>query len=330
MSKKTILITAATIAGFAANSFSPEQSAVGSVRAPAAYLESPFSDRLVEAKPSMNSGAQKKKSFLSKVKDRWAKFRPVAKSNSLEMTPVYSSKTTIEELFDEEFTARMRNEHAAMVVPAEKEALNPYRRSSHWEMRRYEDSRKALAEWTMKELGRDQLKEFIRMRKKDSAALGIVAATTGVEEVGQSNSTQTDALPAGLTEKERLARAHAYTPESERAEEVIPTRLRARLNVLKTQGQVTFMNPVVTTSVEARAGAGENISVEMKRDFKKLELNSHVRYAVDQSRLVLNVNKKITDEVSLDLNSERWTGSKRGDAGEKSKGTAKVTYSISF
>lgn len=329
MSTKTIIITVATIAGYAAYSFAPEQSAVGSVRAPAAYLESPFSDRLVEARPS--NGAQKKKTLLSKIKDRWSKLRPVAKTNNMEFSPVYSSKSTIEELFDEEFTAKMKGAHAAMVVPVEKEALNPYRRSSHWEMQRYEDSRKALAEWTMKELGRDQLKEFIRMRKKDSAALGVVAATTGVEEVGQTQaSNDIESLPAGLTEQERLARAHAYTPASEREEEIIPTRLRARLNVLKTQGQVTFVNPVVTTSVEARAGAGENLSVEMKRNFKKLELNSHLRYAVDQSHLVLNVNKKITDEVSLDLNSERWTGSKRGDSGEKSKGTARVTYSISF
>ncbi len=68
MSTKTIIITVATIAGYAAYSFAPEQSAVGSVRAPAAYLESPFSDRLVEAKPS--KGAQKK-TLLSKIKDRW-------------------------------------------------------------------------------------------------------------------------------------------------------------------------------------------------------------------------------------------------------------------
>ncbi len=327
MSKKTIIITLATATGFAAISFAPEQNAIGSIRTPAAVMVSPTSDATLAAPQQKLS---KPKAFLAKLKDRWSKFRPVAnKGNNLDMTPVYASQTTVEKLFDAEFTERMKSEHAAIVAPMEKEALNPYRRSSHWEMQRYEESRKALAQWTMKELGRDQLKEFIRLRKKDSAALGIVAATTGGADLGSDSSKTAEEARPVYSEQDRIAQAHAYTPESEQ-EEIIPTRLRARLNVLKTQGQVTFVNPIVTTSVEARAGSGENLAVEMKKDFKKLTLNSHVRYAVDQSRLVFNVNKKITDEVSLDLNSERFTGSKRGTGGEKAKGTAKVTYSISF
>lgn len=327
MSKKTIIITIATATGFAAFSFAPEQNAIGSIRVPAAVLVSPGSDATVATAQQKIS---KPKAFLANLKDRWSKFRPVGnKVNNLDMNPVYVSQTTVEKLFDAEFTERMKNEHAAIVAPMEKEALNPYRRSSHWEMQRYEESRKALAQWTMKELGRDQLKEFIRLRKKDSAALGIVAATTGGADLGSESSKSAEEVRPTYNEQDRIARAHAYNPASEQ-EEIIPTRLRARLNILKTQGQVTFMNPIVTTSVEARAGSGENIAVEMKKDFKKLTLNSHMRYAVDQSRLVFNVNKKITDEVSLDLNSERWTGSKRGSGGEKSKGTAKVTYSINF
>jgi hypothetical protein len=330
MSTKTIMITLATATGFAAFSFAPEQSAIGSVRAPAAIMVSPFTETAVTKDQQKNTQKlSKPKAFLAKLKDRWSKFRPVAKGANLDLTPVYTSQTTIEKLFDAEFTARMKNEHAAVVAPMEKEALNPYRRSSHWEMQRYEESRKALAQWTMKELGRDQLKEFIRLRKKDSAALGLVAATTGGADLGAESPKTSEEVRPNYNEQDRLARAHAYTPVSEQ-EEIIPTRLRARLNILKTQGQVTFVNPIVTTSVEARAGSGDNLAVEMKKDFKKLELNSHMRYAVDQSRLVFNVNKKITDEVSLDLNSERWTGSKRGSDGEKAKDTAKVTYSISF
>lgn len=327
MSKKTIIITLATATGFAAFSFAPEQNAIGSIRVPAAVLVSPGSNETVS---SAQQKFAKPKAFLAKLKDRWSKFRPVThQANNLDMIPVYTSQTTIEKLFDAEFTERMKNEHAAIVAPMEKEALNPYRRSSHWEMQRYEESRKALAQWTMKELGRDQLKEFIRLRKKDSAALGIVAATTGGADLGADSSKPSEDTRPVYNEQDRIAQAHAYTPASEQ-DEIIPTRLRARLNVLKTQGQLTFVNPIVTTSVEARAGSGENLAVEMKKDFKKLTLNSHMRYAVDQSRLVFNVNKKITDEVSLDLNSERWTGSKRGSEGERSKGTAKVTYSVSF
>jgi hypothetical protein len=318
MSKKTI-ITLIAVTGFAAHSFAPEQNAIGSIRGPASELANPSKEKI-----------SKPKALLAKLKDKWSRFKPTAKNSNLELAPVYSSKTTIEELFNPEFTERLKSEHAATVVPYEKEALNPFRRSSHWEMQRYEESRKALAQWTMKELGRDQLKEFIRSRKRNSEALSIIAGTTGVEiEEEKSANINPKYMDPNLTEKERIAMAHAYTPASE-VEEIIPTRLRAKLNILKTQGQLTFMNPIVITSLQAKAGSGENISVEMKRDFKKLELNSHLRYAVDQSHIVFNVNKKITDEVSLDLNSERWTGSKRGDAGEKSKGTAKVVYSLSF
>jgi hypothetical protein len=321
MSKKTI-ITLIAVTGFAAHSFAPEQNAIGSIRGPASEIANPSSEKAEKI--------SKPKALLAKLKDKWSRFKPAAKNSNLDLVPVYSSKTTIEELFNPEFTERLKSEHASTVVPYEKEALNPFRRSSHWEMQRYEESRKALAQWTMKELGRDQLKEFIRSRKKDSGALSVIASTTGVEmDEEKAKAATPDYMNPNLSEKERIAKAHAYTPAAE-VEEIIPTRLRAKLNIFKTQGQLTFMNPVVITSLQAKAGSGENIAVEMKKDFKKLELNSHLRYALDQSHIVFNVNKRITDEVSLDLNSERWTGSKRGDTGEKSKGTAKVVYSLSF
>src|SRR5690606_20145872 len=107
--------------------------------------------------------------------------------------------------------------------------------------------------------------------------LQAVAATSGIQSEEKAAKE--------LTEEERIARAHRLERSGveEEEEEVIPTRLKAKLNLLKTQGQLTFTNPVVTTSVEAKAGSGDNLSVELNRGFSELEMHSRVRYAVDQS-----------------------------------------------
>ncbi len=303
------------------------QTAVGSISQPPALEKPAVTPVAVKpAKPSPSTPG-----LLAKLSNRWARFRPVAKKEDPRWENIdqvmATNKTLNQKIFDEDMSARMRERYYGTVSPIEKEVLNPYRRSNTWERQRYEESRKELASWTLKEVGRAQLKDFVQRRKKDSAALGVVAATTGMQDDPKDSKAE-----ARLTEEERIARAHRadFSSLTKEEEEVIPTRLRAKLNVLKTQGQLTFSNPIVTTSVEARAGSGENLAVELNREFKKLEMKSKVRYGVDESLLVLNVNKKITEQVSLDLNSERWGGSKRSNLGEKSRDTAKVTYSVSF
>lgn len=258
----------------------------------------------------------------------FARFKPVPRKTEGQWDQAeqfLTSKTTIEQIYNQEMSKRLRERYEGAVRPFEREANNPNRRASSWEVQRYEQSRKDLANWTMKEVGKAQLKEFIARTKGNSAAISAVASST-------SSSSQEAEPKRELTEKERIAQAHRLDRAAmvEEEEEVIPTRLRAKLNLLKAQGQFTFSNPIVVTSVEAKAGSGENLAVELNKDFKKFEMNSKLRYAVDQSLVVFNVNKRITKEVSVDLNSERWTGSKRGSVGEKSKDTAKVLYSVSF
>lgn len=329
---RTKAITAVLITTLVAPAIFGGNPAVGSVSPPSTKaLERPEAPAKALFKaPSVKHIEKKseKKSLLRKFREKWARFRPVNKKRSedrewAQADRILHSKTTIEEIFDKDMSRRLHERYEGSVRPFEQEALSPYHRASNWKMQRYEESRKALAEWTMKEVGRDQLKDFVRRRRDHSEVLSTVA--TGAGNPAEEESRQ-------ITEEERIARAHRIDRPvlANEEEEVIPTKLRARLNLLKAQGQFTFVNPVVTTSVEAKAGAGENLAVVLNRDFKELEMNSRLRYGVDQSLVVLNVNKRITNEVSVDLLSERWTGSQRGSVGEKSKDTAKVLYSVSF
>lgn len=265
-------------------------------------------------------------SWFSRVKASFAKLRPVRNSSIASPHSDWESvrpRSLNEQIFNTEVSQKMADQYNGSVAPLEKELSNPNRRASYDQLRRFEESRKEMANWTFKEIGKHHLKDFVRRRKGNSAALGVVAATSGLE----------DDKPTLETDKEKVEKNQrtimTTLPVAEK-EESIPTRLRAKLNILKSKGQLTFSNPVATTSVEAQAEGDDKLAVEMNRGFKKLELSSKVRYAVNKSLLSFNLNKKITEEVSLDLNSERWTGSKRSVEGLAKKDAAKLLYSISF
>ena len=294
--------------------------AVGSVRQPAA-VQSPVS---VE-QPAKE---QKKPSFVSRIKSSLARFRPVKKKNAYLNQDSLADRRTIDEVFDEDMSERLEGRYKDTVAPLERTALNPYRRASFWETERYEQSRKDLAQWTLKEVGKAQLKEFERRARRNSGAFDAVASVAASDLKADANKKEDNGR--ALTEEERIARAHHMDEPAQEEEPSVPTRLKAKLNVIKARGQLTFSNPVVTTMVEGGAGSGENLAVEMNRNFHSLEMNSKVRYGLDESVINFVVNKKITEEVSVDLDSHRWTGSKRGASGEKKRETAKVVYSVSF
>ena len=293
----------------------------------APYLAAtPASAQVMGPQPQMadltpTAPSPRRPSLLARWRANFAKFRPTAWDQTKSWAELSRLRfiSTSEKIFHPEMNRRMEAQYEGAVSPLEREFANAPRRASMVEIQRYEHSRSEMANWTLKEIGKDQLKDFLRKRKSESAALGVVAATSGLED---TKKNQADAVAAN----QRTLMTTAPTPEQE---EEIPTKVKTRLNILKGQGQVTLVNPVVTTMVEAQAG-GDALAVEMNRGFNKLKLDSRLRYAVDKSQLVFNVNKKITNEVSLDLNSERWTGSKRSSEGLKGKDTAKLLYSISF
>ncbi len=252
----------------------------------------------------------------------FSKFRPVTRDGEIDYAAVekaLSSKTTIEELFDEDFERRMRAQYAGLVAPHDSAVNNPYRPARWYEIERSIQARKDLAKWTAREALNEQVRDFFRKGDKSSAPMQVWSTVREVTGNGEEERP--------VAAVDTVNADGSITPAAEAS---IPTRLKAKMNLLRTQGQLLFTNPFATTTVDVKAGSGENFVVNLNRDFRSLQMNSNVRYGVDDSLLVFNVNKRITDQVSLDLNSERYTGGKRGAGGEKSRDTARVTYSLSF
>jgi len=289
----------------------------------------------VPLEPSVSPGkvAEEKKGarqlsslFFARIKqDILAKFRPVERSNSIDFDAAekaLSSKTTIEKVFNEDFEKKMRAEYAGRVQPFESTATNPIWRARHWEKKRYEDGQNNLASWTAREVLDDQLREFFHGGDKDSAPMKILSTAHKL-----SGGDSDDEAPK-LSKEEKIARSHRRDlPPAKEEEESTPTRLKTKINVIKQQGALVFSNPIATTSVN---GSREDVSVNMNKEFRQLTLRSNLNYGVKEARFNFNVNKKITDEVSLDLDHYAYTGGKRGASGEKSKEQAKVNYSVSF
>lgn len=307
----------------------PGSGALGSVERPN-LLQAASPEARPAAAPAVPAGevaAQRRKpsSFYARIQSEiLAKLRPVDKGHNInfsEAEALLHSKTTIEKVFNENFEEKMRNQYLGHVAPHEAIALNPIWRARHWEMQRYDASREAVAKWTAREVLDDQLHEFIKGSDRDSAPIKVLE--TAQELSG--NGPDRDAEPK-LTEKEKLARAHRRDLPQQQ-EERTPTKLKAKINVIKQHGSLVLQNPVAETSVN---GSADEINVNMNKSFPKLTLTSAANYVVKGQMFNFNLTKKITDQVSLALDHYSWSGSKRGSAGEKSKEQARVNYSVSF
>lgn len=307
------------------------ESAIGSARVPSAALAGPSDPTVIPRNAA--EALKPKATFFSQVKARFSRFRPAWKQNAIPLDgteDVLRDKSLLDKIYTQDMNRRMRDKYREVVEPYEDMIESPTRPARHADMARYYDGQRDMVRWAMKEIGQGQLKDFLRRADKGSGAMQVI---TTVREMNGSTDKEREEErkreDKKLTEAERIARAHRrdYNPKPE---EEIPTRLRTRLNVLKGKGALTLQNPIVTAMVEGGAGGGDNLSVELNREFKKLELYSKARYVVDNSVVTFNVQKKITPEISVDLYSERWTGEKRGDSGEKAKDQAKVTYSLAF
>lgn len=283
--------------------------AQGEIPSPAEIASS-----LIERMPA----ALKRAPRAARRNQNFEQFRPVSR-DELFRAQAQTSKTTVEQIFNKDFTKRMSDEYSKIVRPHELKAENPYRRASNYEMQQYFDSRRDMAKWTTKEALNTQLKEFFRKGDKSAAHMQVLQA---MKDVGQGTEQNEK-----LTPEQKLARAHRRDLDlvqkaQEEEEEHIPTKLKAKLNLIYGRGQLNFMNPIVQTAVNVD-GPKKEVAIDMNKEFKKLTLKARASYVIQASRLTFNVNKKITDKISLDIDSER-------QAGMKAKDTAKVTYSLSF
>ncbi|MGZ3694917.1 MAG: hypothetical protein ACXWQO_12120 [Bdellovibrionota bacterium] len=258
-------------------------------------------------------------------------FRPVDRAEGLnfdEAERVLSRKSFLEEVYDKDMEQNFRDHYRNEVEPYEKTANNPLRRARSWEMKDYDDKRSDMAKWASREIINDQIKEFFRHGDKNAAPMQVMGT---LKDLSNGGAEKAEDKP--LTPEEKLARAHRQDlPQVTKVEEEkIPTKLKTKLNIMRRTGTLLFTNPIVTTTVNVKSGnRDDNVVVEMNREFHQLTLNSRLRYEVDRSIMNFNLNKKITDRISLDMEHMQWTGSQRSDTGEKKNETAKLLYSVGF
>lgn len=276
-----------------------------------------------------------KASFFTQIKQRFARFRPAWDPNALPMTgneEILHSKSFLEGVYDADMSNRMRDRYRDSVSYYERVAEDPTWTASRAQRQRYQDSQRDMAKWAMKEIGKDQLRDYLEARMRSGSGVFHVVKDMGAGsslERQQAEISRQKSEDSRLSEEERIARVHRRDTVADEDDDVIPTKLRTKLNVLKARGQLTLQNPVAIATVEG-GGSGDKLALEISREFKKLEVQSRARYNVVNSYITVNVLKRITKEVAVDLSSERWTGQHRGAAGEKAKDTAKVTYNLAF
>jgi hypothetical protein len=257
----------------------------------------------------------------------FARLRPAERDLSIDFdqaAAMLNQRTFNQKIFNKDFENKMRGEYAGRVSPLEKKVNDPLWRPSYYQEQALENSKHDLAQWTTREVMEDQLKDFFNGGDQDSGAMKAVHTArmlTGGED-------EKPAEPQ-LSPEEKAARAHRMDlpVATSDQEEQIPTKLKTKVNVLRQNGSVVFTNPVATTSLN---GNRDDFSLNMNRNIRKLALSTNASYALKQECLDVNVNKQITDHVSLNLDHYTFTGDKRGSSGEKSREQARVNYSIGF
>ena len=256
-----------------------------------------------------------------------ASLKPVRHDTSInfdEATALLNQQTTNEKIFNKDFTGKMQGEYTGRVKPFEETANNPVWHAHYWETQRYEDGRQGLAKWTAHEVMEDQLKNFFAGADKNSSAMKAVSTARAL-----TGGDDEKPAPKKETPEEKIARAARtdLPKQAEQEEEVTPTKLKTKMNVLKQNGTVVFTNPVATTEMNANK---DEVSMNMHRDFRKIKVSSNLAYAIRQGVLNLNLSKQLTEQISLSLDHYNYTGDHADGNGYKSRESARMNYSTSF
>lgn len=285
-------------------------------------------DRSIAA-VEFSDGNHQKISKLSRTSS-FQRFRPVEKNEPVnfdEAERFLNDKTALEKIYDKEMQQRFREEYSSRVAPSDKLVNNPYRRARSWEVEENEQKRNEMARWAAKEVVNDQIKDYFSHSDKNAAPMRIMHT---MKELSGETENESEKK---LTPEEKAARAHRRDLPVVTAaqEQETPTKFKTKMNVLNRRGQLLFTNPIATTSLNVKAGRGDdNFVLEMAREFRKLDLSSHLKYGIDEEKVTLNLSQRITKEVSLNVDHDTHTGSKRGDQGEKSRESARLMYNVNF
>jgi hypothetical protein len=233
----------------------------------------------------------------------------------------------IDEFYTPEVTNAVEGRAQALEVKHE----NPRMHATPWEAQQANDSREDLAKFTAKETLSERIKNLFRRADQSSGGMKAITAmqtlTGGEVEKEPSKEEKPAVKKIGTRDKKE-----AFAMPVKKEEAPIPTKLKTRMNVVKGQGEVRFMNPVVTTSVnlDANSKADNNVAVRMEKELSVLDLRSNVDYGLGKKVVSVNVSKKITDEISANLTSRHSTAGEEISGGKRSEEAVNMLYSISF
>jgi len=283
-----------------------------------------------------------------KISNFFARLRPSVKRDRFQHVKYIPEKTTIEEIYTPDRVREMEAKYKGSLEPAENLVNSPYRHARPQDFTRYEEQNQELAQWTIKEALNQRVKALFHRADNNAAPIKVMEAVQSISSFGDEKSSSQKKKeeqknivnPTNNFKKSKkmsLAEAHALPPEP--VDEEIPTKLKTKMNIIHARGQVRLTNPIVNTSVNIdiknkvvanELSVSDRVSIDMEKEFKELSLNSNVKYGVERKVVHVNLSKKITDEISCNLSTERFTGNQRDASGSKGREAVNMMYSVSF
>ncbi len=269
----------------------------------------------------------------------FAKFRPDNHLKNYSAEEAALKKTFFSDLFNKDLSRDMRGRYQEVVAPYEAKINSPYRQAQVWERAKDNENRHNMASWTAKEVLDRKLKDLFRNADHSSSAMQVISAVRTVtggnpddfnqQPLGSSGSSGAPAKRGKpLTQEQKIALAHQLPPPP--PEEKIPTKLKTRINVIQKKGSLYFTNPIVITEMNLDMTDTDKLTFKLAKDFRALKMRSNAEYGIRRKILKFNLNKTITDRISLDLDTHRYTGSEKSPSGKNSQESARLNYSVSF
>ncbi len=309
-------------------------------RSPASFVDG---YQVTQRENSAEAVEAQKQSTFNRFK-KWlahrnfSKFRPVQSKDEFRYVQAMPEKTMIEEIYSPAKTREMQAKYNASMGPLEQKMNNPYRMARQNEVEQFNTQNQELANWTAKEALNEKLRMLLSGADKDSAPIQVFQAVHSVSNIGG------DDKPASASNKTSAGTTPNANPvvltEAAKKEESIPTRLKAKMNLIAGRAQLLFSNPVANTTfnVDARQrpaqdnelSTADRAVVGVNKDIQILKMKSDIKYGLERKVLEFNVSQPITDTISCNLTSQKFTNDQRNAAGVKSQESVNMVYSIHF
>ena len=201
---------------------------------------------------------------------------------------------------------------------------SPFRHETQYDYDRIRTSQNDQLKGWSKHAMREQARDFVGDADQDSAPIRALHMVKGVfgggdlfhKDEKEANDSRRkrrrNDVSISSEEHARSVReaevARVYLDSHDRSvrdDDDIETKLRSRLNVARRMGKVELQNPIMTTGAQVDLRARDKIEVKARRELKALALDTSLSYGLRHKTVAMNVEKKITDEISCELRSTK-------------------------